>query len=97
MGTEQPAEKKEPPANELRDTQTEDRGSRTKGYRGNHRRYGKSKNNVNKETVTSKSKFKGAINALLDYYFDTGPTQAHDFKKTHKRYTHIQAPNIWLR
>jgi hypothetical protein len=35
--------------------------------------------------VISKSKFKGALNALVDYYFDTGPTLAHDFKKTHKK------------
>jgi hypothetical protein len=33
----------------------------------------------------SKSKLKGALDALTDYYFDTGPTQAHDFKKTHKK------------
>jgi hypothetical protein len=88
MGTEPPAEKKEPPkTTEQRENQTEDRGSRSKGYRGNnYRRYGKPKvNNNNKETVTSKSKFKGAIDALQDYYFDTGPTQAHDFKKTHKK------------
>jgi hypothetical protein len=86
MGTEPPAEKKEPPAtSEQRDTQTDDRGSRSKGYRGNNRRYGKPKSTTNKETITSKSKFKGAIDALQDYYFDTGPTQAHDFKKTHKK------------
>jgi hypothetical protein len=86
VGTEPPAEKKEPPTTtEQRENQTNDRGSRSKGYRGNHRQYGKSKSNTNKETVTSKSKFKGAIDALLDYYFDTGPTQAHDFKKTHKK------------
>jgi hypothetical protein len=85
MGTEPPAsEKKEPPVPEQRDTQTDDRGSRSKEYRGNHRRYGKKKNHI-KEIVTSKSKFKGAIDALSDYYFDTGPTQAHDFKKTHKK------------
>jgi hypothetical protein len=87
MGTEPPAEKKEPPPTaEQRDTQAEDRGPRSKGYRGNnYRRYGKSKANSSKEMVTSKSKFKGAIDALQEYYFDTGPTKAHDFKKTHKK------------
>ena len=83
MGTESQADKKESPAmTEQRDTQTEDCGSRSKGYRGNHRRYGKPKSS-SKETITSKSKLKGAIDAQEDYYFDTGPTQAHDFKKTH--------------
>jgi hypothetical protein len=87
MGTEPPADKKEPPvAAEQRDTQTNDCGSRTKGYRGGYKRYGgKSKNNSNKETIVNKKKFKGAIDALQDYYFDTGPTQAHDFKKTHRK------------
>jgi hypothetical protein len=85
MGTEPPAEKKEPPAaSEQRETQSDDRGSKSKGYRGNNRRYGKPKS-THRETVTNKSKFKGAIEALQDYYFDTGPTQAHDFKKTHKK------------
>jgi hypothetical protein len=85
MGTEPPADKKEPPAVEQRVAQTDDQGSRTKGYKGGYKRYGKPKSN-NKDTVVSKSKFKGAIDALLrDYYFDTGPTQAHDFKKTHKK------------
>ena len=83
MGTEPPAEKKEPPATESRETQS-DSGSRSKGYRGN-RRYGKPKTNNNKDTVTTKAKFKGAITDLEGYYFDTGPTQAHDFKKTHKK------------
>ena len=84
MGTEPPAEKKEPPATESRETQSDNGGSRSKGYRGN-RRYGKPKTNNNKDTVTTKAKFKGAITDLEGYYFDTGPTQAHDFKKTHKK------------
>jgi hypothetical protein len=76
MGTEPPADKKKPPAAaEQRETQTEDRGSRTKGYRGSYKRDGgKSKSNGNKEAIVSKTKFKGAINALQDYYFDTGPS-----------------------
>jgi hypothetical protein len=87
MGTEPPADKKEPPAAaEQRETQTEDRGSITKGYRGGYKRYGsKSKSNGNKDTIVSKKKSKGAIDALQDYFFDTGPTQAHDFKKTHRK------------
>jgi hypothetical protein len=84
MGTEPPVDKKEPPAVEQRVAQTDDRGSRTKGYKGGYKRYGKPKSN-NKDTVVSKSKFKGTIDALQDYFFDTGPTQAHDFKKTHKK------------
>ena len=84
MGTEPPAEKKEPPAAESRETQSDNGGSRSKGYRGN-RRYGKSKASNKETTITTKTKFKGSIDALEDYYFDTGPTQAHDFKKTHKK------------
>jgi hypothetical protein len=75
------AEKKEPPSVE---TPTEDRGSRSKGYKGGQKRFIKKKSG-SKDVTISKSKFKGAIDALLDYYFDTGPTQAHDFKKTHKK------------
>jgi hypothetical protein len=59
MGTEPPAEKKEPPAVEQRVAQTDDRGSRTKGYKGGYKRYNKPKSN-NKDIVVSKSKFKGA-------------------------------------
>ncbi|OEU19808.1 hypothetical protein FRACYDRAFT_235871 [Fragilariopsis cylindrus CCMP1102] len=83
MGTEPPAEKKEPPTTE-QSAQSDDRSSKPKGYRGN-RRYGKAKANNNKDTITTKAKFKGAITDLEGYYFDTGPTQAHDYKKTHRK------------
>jgi hypothetical protein len=78
MGMEPQAEKNEPPSSE---SATEDK---TKRYRGNQRRFIKKKT-VHKEVSISKSKFKGALDALVDNYFDTGPTQAHDFKKTHKK------------
>jgi hypothetical protein len=84
MGTEPPADKKESPSVEQNDGQTEERGSRYKGYKGGQKRFTKKKVG-NKEVTISKSKFKGALDALVDYYFDTGPTQAHDFKNTRKK------------
>jgi hypothetical protein len=84
MGTEPPADKKESPSVEQKDGQTEERGSRYKGYKGGQKRFTKKKDG-NKEVTISKSKFKGALDALVDYCFDTGPTQANDFKKTHKK------------
>ena len=86
MGTEPPAEKNEPTGKtEQRESSPEERSSTRKGYRGGNRRYGKSKGNNNKEPIVNKTQFKGAITDLEEYYFDTGPTQAHDFKKTHKK------------
>jgi hypothetical protein len=83
MGMEPQAEKKESQSAENKEVQAEDRGSGYKGYRGGPKRFTKKKSG-SKEVTISKSKFKGALKALVDYYFDTGPTQAHDFKKTHK-------------
>jgi hypothetical protein len=78
MGMEPQAEKTEAPPSE---SATEDKGKR---FRGNQRRFTKKKT-VSKDVTISKTKFKGSLDALIDYYFDTGPTQAHDFKKTHKK------------
>jgi hypothetical protein len=81
MGMEPQAEKKESPSVE---STTDDRGNKPKSYRGSQKRFIKKKVG-SKDVTISKSKFKGALDALEDYYFDTGPTQAHDFKKTHKK------------
>jgi hypothetical protein len=84
MGIKPQAEKKESTSAENKDVQADDRGSKYKGgYKG--RRFIKKKSSGSKDVAISKSKFKGALDALVDYYFDTGPTQAHDFKKTHKK------------
>jgi hypothetical protein len=85
MGIEPQAEKKESQSAEHKDAQADDRSLKYKGYKGGSRRFTKKKSAGNKEVTISKSKFKGALDALVDYYFDTGPTQAHDFKKTHKK------------
>jgi UDP-N-acetylmuramate-alanine ligase len=39
MGTEPPAEKKESQSVKQKDGQTDDRGSRYKGYKGGHKRF----------------------------------------------------------
>jgi hypothetical protein len=83
MAIKPPAEKKDSQSTDQKEGQSEDRGSRYKGYKGGQKRFTKKKSGT-KDVTISKSKFKGALDALTDYYFDTGPTQAHDFKKTHK-------------
>jgi hypothetical protein len=86
MGIEPQAVKKESQPVEHKDVQADDRSSKYKGYKGGSRRFVRKKSGGSKDVTISKSKFKGALDALVDYYFDTGPTQqAHDFKKTHKK------------
>jgi hypothetical protein len=79
MGVDVQEEKKESPPQEHKDVPSYESGSRSRRSRHRNR---KSRNRGNESSIIEKSEFKGACKELDGYYFQSGPSQANDYKKT---------------
>jgi hypothetical protein len=80
MGGEVQEEKRESPPQEQKEVPSQESGSRFR--RGRNRGGRKSRSRGNEASVIEKSDFKGACKDLEGYYFQSGPSQANDYKKT---------------
>jgi hypothetical protein len=79
MGADVQDEKRESPPQEQKDIPSYESGSRN---RRNQNRSRRTRNRGNKSNIIEKTEFKGACKDLEGYYFQSGPSEANDYKKT---------------